>query len=112
MRRVRDTLPDDLSCTARWLDVDPLTRPSNQYDLGPALNRHVARICLADVARAQTVIAYCGARRSNGLDVEIGAALAHGIPVVLVGEPRCSFDLLPGITVADTLSAAIDMARP
>jgi hypothetical protein len=110
MHRVRDQLPQGLTSTARWLDVDPLTRPSCQFDAGIALSRFVARMCLADIARADVVLAFPRVRRSSGLDIEIGAALALGKRVVLVGAPKCSFDMLPQVTVAHDLQEALTAA--
>jgi hypothetical protein len=106
-RRVRATLPVPLVSVARWLDIDPLTRASCQFDAGPAFGQLAARVCLADVARADLVIAFADHRRSHGVGIEIGAALAQRKPVILIGPPRCSFDMLPGIRVVATLDDAL-----
>ncbi|MGW6145428.1 AMP-binding protein, partial [Streptomyces sp. NPDC055140] len=110
IRRLRDSLPSQLYSTSRWLDLDPLTRPSCQFDAGIALNRLAARLCLDDVRRAKVLIAMGFSRRSAGLSVEIGCALAAGIPVIYVGEPSCSFDMLPEVTLVPDLDAAIETA--
>jgi Family of unknown function (DUF6624)/Nucleoside 2-deoxyribosyltransferase len=105
--RIRDRLPPRLHSTARWLDIDPLTRPSCQFDAGIALNRLAARLCLADIQRAETVIAIQTSRRSAGVGAEIGYAVALDKPVLLVGSPRCSFDMLPQTVVVADIDAAI-----
>ncbi|MGW2082158.1 hypothetical protein ACWCOW_35475 [Streptomyces sp. NPDC001939] len=110
IRRLRDSLPSPLYATSRWLDLDPLTRPSCQFDAGIALNRLAARLCLDDVRRSKVLIAMGFSRRSAGLSVEIGCALAAGIPVIYVGEPSCSFDMLPEVTLVPDLDAAIETA--
>lgn len=110
IRRLRDNLPAPLHSTSRWLDLDPLTRPSCQFDAGIALNRLAARLCLDDVRRSKVLIALGFSRRSAGLSVEIGCALAAGIPVIYVGEPSCSFDMLPEVTLVPDVDAAIETA--
>ncbi|MFI6416932.1 AMP-binding protein [Streptomyces sp. NPDC050842] len=110
IRRLRDSLPAPLHSTSRWLDLDPLTRPSCQFDAGIALNRLAARLCLDDVRRSKVLIAMGFSRRSAGLSVEIGCALASGIPVIYVGEPSCSFDMLPEVTLVPDVDAAIETA--
>ncbi|MFD7898977.1 AMP-binding protein [Streptomyces sp. NPDC059743] len=110
IRRLRDRLPAPLHSTSRWLDLDPLTRPSCQFDAGIALNRLAARLCLDDVRRSKVLIALGFSRRSAGLSVEIGCALAAGIPVIYVGEPSCSFDMLPEVTLVPDVDAAIETA--
>lgn len=110
IRQLRDSLPAPLHSTSRWLDLDPLTRPSCQFDAGIALNRLAARLCLEDVRRSKVLIALELSRRSAGLSVEIGCALAAGVPVIYVGEPRCSFDMLPEVTLVPDVDAAIETA--
>ncbi|MEU5662119.1 AMP-binding protein [Streptomyces longwoodensis] len=110
IRQLRDSLPTPLHSTSRWLDLDPLTRPSCQFDAGIALNRLAARLCLEDVRRSKALIAMEFSRRSAGLSVEIGCALAAGIPVIYVGEPSCSFDMLPEVTLVPDVDAAIETA--
>jgi acyl-CoA synthetase (AMP-forming)/AMP-acid ligase II len=110
IRRLRDSLPAPLHSTSRWLDLDPLTRPSCQFDAGIALNRLAARLCLDDVRRSKVLIAMGLSRRSAGLSVEIGCALAAGIPVIYAGEPSCSFDMLPEVTLVPDVDAAIETA--
>ncbi|MEU2607668.1 AMP-binding protein [Streptomyces albus] len=110
IRNLRDQLPAPLYSTARWLDLDPLTRPSCQFDAGIALNRLAARLCLADVRRSQVLIAMGMSRRSAGLSVEMGCALAAGIPVIYVGEPSCSFDMLPEVVLVPDIQAAVETA--
>lgn len=110
VRRLRDNLPAPLHSTSRWLDLDPLTRPSCQFDSGIALNRLAARLCLDDVRRSKILIAMGFSRRSAGLSVEIGCALAAGIPVIYVGEPSCSFDMLPEVILVPDVDAAIETA--
>ena len=110
VRRVRKQLPQPLYSTARWLDLDPLTRPSCQFDAGIALNRLAARLCLEDVRRSKAVIAMGMSKRSAGLSVEMGCALAQGIPVIYVGQPNCSFDMLPEVVVVPDIEAAIETA--
>ncbi|MEV7157085.1 DUF6624 domain-containing protein [Streptomyces misionensis] len=110
VRRVREQLPQPLHSTARWLDLDPLTRASCQFDAGIALNRLAARLCLDDVRRSKTVIAMGMTRRNAGLRIEMGCALAHGIPVIYVGQPSCSFDMLPEVVVVPDVEAAIETA--
>lgn len=113
--RVRDALPPPLVSTSRWLDIDPLTRASCQFDAGLALSQLAARLCLTDVVRSSLMIAFADNRRSHGLGVELGAALSHGIPVIMIGPPLCSFDMLPDVRiVADldqALIAAADLTR-
>lgn len=104
---LRDRLPAPLYSTSRWLEIDPLTRPSCQFDAGIALNRMAARVCVEDVRRSRVVIAMGLSRRSAGLSVEMGLALAAGIPVVYVGEPACSFDMLPEIVIVPDIDAAL-----
>ncbi|MFD9773405.1 AMP-binding protein [[Kitasatospora] papulosa] len=110
IRQLRDRLPAPLHSTSRWLDLDPLTRPSCQFDAGIALNRLAARLCLEDVRRSKVLIAMEFSRRSAGLSVEIGCALAAGVPVIYVGEPSCSFDMLPEVTLVPDVDAAIETA--
>ncbi|MFE5596576.1 AMP-binding protein [Streptomyces sp. NPDC056549] len=110
IRQLRDSLPAPLHSTSRWLDLDPLTRPSCQFDAGIALNRLAARLCLEDVRRSKVLIAMEFSRRSAGLSVEIGCALAAGVPVIYVGEPSCSFDMLPEVTLVPDVDAAIETA--
>ncbi|MEU4243136.1 DUF6624 domain-containing protein [Actinoplanes sp. NPDC026619] len=108
--RIREALPAPLISTSRWLDIDPLTRASCQLDAGLALNQLAARLCLADVTRADTMIAFEGQRRSHGLGVEIGVALAHHKHVIIIGLPRCSFDTLADVTLVDDLDEALEVA--
>jgi hypothetical protein len=110
VRRLRENLPSPLHSTARWLDIDPFTRASCQHDAGIALNRLAARLCLDDVRRSRLLIAMAYSRRSAGLSVEIGCALASGIPVLYVGEPSCSFDMLPEVTLVPDIDTAIETA--
>ncbi|WP_199515938.1 DUF6624 domain-containing protein [Nucisporomicrobium flavum] len=110
MRRVRDALPAPLVSTSRWLDIDPLTRASCQLDAGLALNQLAARLCLADVARCDVLIAFAEHRRSHGLGVEIGIALALDKQVIIIGAPRCSFDMLPDVTVVADFDDAVRAA--
>lgn len=110
IRSLRDRLPAPLHSTARWLDLDPLTRPSCQFDAGIALNRLAARLCLHDVARSRVLMAMGMSRRSAGLSVEMGCALAAGIPVIYVGEPSCSFDMLPEVVFVSDVEAAMETA--
>lgn len=110
MVRLREQLPASLHSTARWLDIDPLTRASCPIDAGLALNQLAARICLTDVTRSDVVIAFAEHRRSHGLGMELGAALAHRIPVILIGPPRCSFDMLPDVTLATSIHEALTLA--
>lgn len=109
-RRVRAGLPAALTSTGRWLDIDPLTRPSCQYDAGIALNRLAARLCAADIRRADTLIALTYSHRSAGVSTEIGYALANNRQVILVGASQCSFDMLPQVTVVPDLDTAIHAA--
>ncbi|MET7709025.1 DUF6624 domain-containing protein [Micromonospora sp. NPDC005413] len=109
-RRIRDALPPPLVSTSRWLDIDPLTRASCQFDAGPALNQVAARLCLTDVARSRLMIAFAEHRRSHGLGVELGAALSRGIPVIMIGPPLCSFDMLPDVTIVADLDQALATA--
>ncbi|WP_328372628.1 DUF6624 domain-containing protein [Micromonospora zamorensis] len=108
--RVRDALPPPLVSTSRWLDIDPLTRASCQFDAGPALNQVAARLCLTDVTRSRLMIAFAEHRRSHGLGVELGAALLQGIPVIMIGPPLCSFDMLPDVTIVADLDQALATA--
>lgn len=110
MRRIRTELRTPLVSTSRWLDIDPFTRASCQFDAGVALNQLAARLCLTDVARSTMLIAFAGHRRSHGLGIEIGAALAHGIPIIIIGAPRCSFDMLPGVTIVSDVAEALATA--
>lgn len=110
LRRHREAMPASLLSTSRWLDIDPLTRASCQLDAGPALNQLAARVCLADIARSHVLIAFAEHRRSDGLSVEIGAGLALGKHVILIGPPRCSFDMLPDVTVVASLDEALTAA--
>ncbi|MET9103742.1 AMP-binding protein [Streptomyces antibioticus] len=110
IRSLRDRLPAPLYSTARWLDLDPLTRPSCQFDAGIALNRLAARLCLEDVRRSRVLIAMGMSRRSAGLSVEMGCALAARIPVIYVGEPSCSFDMLPEVVLVPDVEAAVETA--
>jgi hypothetical protein len=110
MRRVRDALPVPFVSTGRWLDIDPLTRASCQFDAGLALNQLAARLCLADVTRSDLVIAFAENRRSHGLGIEIGAGLAQRKPVIIIGDPRCSFDMLPEVTIVADLDEALALA--
>jgi hypothetical protein len=109
-RRLRDALPASLVSTSRWLDIDPLTRASCQFDAGPALNQLAARLCLTDVARSDLLIAFAEHRRSHGLGVELGAALAHAVTVIMIGPPQCSFDALPHVTIVSDLDQALTAA--
>jgi hypothetical protein len=106
-RRLRDQLPPPLVSTSRWLDIDPLTRASCQFDAGLALGQLAARLCLTDVARSNLLIAFAEHRRSHGLGVELGAALSHGIPVIMISSPLCSFDMLPDVTLLASLDQAL-----
>ncbi|MEY9840540.1 AMP-binding protein [Streptacidiphilus sp. EB103A] len=108
--RLRASLPQPLYSSARWLDLDPLTRASCGYDSGIALNRLAARLCLADVARSKILIGFGMTRRSAGLSTEIGCALAHQVPVVYVGEPSCSFDMLPEVAMVPDVASALNLA--
>ncbi|MEU7921921.1 DUF6624 domain-containing protein [Micromonospora zamorensis] len=109
-RRIRDALPPPLVSTSRWLDIDPLTRASCQFDAGPALNQVAARLCLTDVTRSRLMIAFAEHRRSHGLGVELGAALSRGVPVIMIGAPLCSFDMLPDVTIVADLDQALAAA--
>jgi hypothetical protein len=110
IHRVRATLATPLVSTSRWLDIDPLTRASCQLDAGLALNQLAARLCLADAARSDVLIAFAEHRRSHGLGVEIGIGLANRKRVIIIGEPSCSFDMLPDVTVVADLDAALEAA--
>jgi hypothetical protein len=110
MRRLRDALPVPLTSTGRWLDIDPLTRASCQFDAGLALNQLAARLCLTYITRSDLVIAFAENRRSHGLGIEIGAGLAQRKPIIIIGQPRCSFDMLPEVTIVADLDEALAVA--
>lgn len=112
IRRIRARMPPPLESTARWLDLDPLTRPSSQFDAGIVLNQLAAQLCIDDIARARLLLAYPLSRRSDGVTAEIGCALAYGKPVIIAkGSPRCSFDMLPSVTISDDIDSALAAAH-
>ncbi|WP_390479759.1 DUF6624 domain-containing protein [Frankia casuarinae] len=112
IRRIRARLPPPLESTARWLDLDPLTRPSSQFDAGIVVNQLAAQLCIHDIARARLLLAYPLSRRSDGVTAEIGCALAYGKPVIIAkGSPRCSFDMLPSVTISDDIDSALTAAH-
>jgi nucleoside 2-deoxyribosyltransferase len=110
VRRIRARLPPTVVSTARWLDIDPLTRASCQFDAAVALTRFAARLCFADIRGADAVVALPFTRRSAGVSAEIGYALAHDKPVVVVGRPECSFDMLDRVHPVADMQAAIRQA--
>ncbi|ORT47370.1 DUF6624 domain-containing protein [Frankia sp. KB5] len=111
IRRVRARMPLPLESTARWIDLDPLTRPSSQFDAGIVLNQLAAQLCIDDIARARLLLAYPLSRRSDGVTTEIGCALAYGKPVIIAkGSPQCSFDMLPSVTISNDIDSALAAA--
>lgn len=57
----------------------------------PALAAYsIARACREGVAEAQAFVIVLSGKESRGAWVELGIALARGIPVVVVGESRVS----------------------
>ena len=69
----------------------------------------------AKAASAEALIFYAPVEDApwKGALVEVGAALSHGRPVFVVGDPdACSFSFVnhPRVTVCATLSAAIRAA--
>src|SRR5262249_35292806 len=104
---VRDRLPPTCVSSARWLDLDPMTRPSCQFDAGLALNRLAAWLCMVDIRASDVLLAVPFEHRSHGLSVEVGIALAGGCRVIYVGETRCSFDMLDFVTLAANVDTAL-----
>ena len=71
--------------------------------------------CVDEAASAEALIFYAPVEDApwKGALVEVGAALSHGRPVFVVGDPdACSFSFVnhPRVTVCATLSAAIRAA--
>ena len=81
-------------CTSTWLEPHI---EKHTDDNGAAM----AELDMADVKRSNLVIVFnhalVGRHSTGGHRVEMGAALAWGIPVALVGRQQTVFDHHPGI---------------
>lgn len=94
--------------TSRWLDDDV-----DDADLPTAQAAKAASVDMADVLAADVLVAFAeragfpGAER-GGRHVEMGAALATGKAVILVGSPEHIFHHHPSVTV---VACKTDMAR-
>jgi hypothetical protein len=94
--------------TSRWLDSDEhhLELDSGQLPAVAAAVRD-----LDDVRAATVCIAFTeepgGPQGRGGRHVELGAALALGMQVIVVGDPEHIFHLLPGVRQVDSAEAAL-----
>lgn len=97
MRHYRTTLQrDGYTVTSRWIDM-PAVAPTD-----PAAQGDIAEVCLIDVARADALIAYTepvgSAYFTGGRHVEVGIALAWGMPVYVIGPVENVFHCHPRVT--------------
>ncbi|WP_164662351.1 nucleoside 2-deoxyribosyltransferase [Streptomyces sp. S1D4-20] len=111
LRRLRDRLARPLHSTARWLDLDPTQRAVCQFDAGPAADRAAMQARMADIQRSRLLIALEGHRPDALTRTEIGAALAVGIPVVVVGQPGHLLQAHPGVVAAPDIDSAVSAAE-
>lgn len=81
-----------------------------QTERAAQLRQHFAEEDLADVIRADLLVAFTEPPRSSasrgGRYVEMGVAIGHGIPVVIVGPRENVFCWLPGIPAYATWNEA------
>jgi hypothetical protein len=103
-RERRDEWADRLTITATWIDESEMGATEDHADLW--------RRCVAEAAQADALVAvHHDGEAWKGAYVEIGAALAHGVPVFVVGEPPGSFVHHPLIARCDEVGEALDAAR-
>lgn len=82
-REVRDTLVEDgHSVTARWLDME-------HTDYGT--EARFATMDVADVEKADLLLVLGGPGSRGGKHTELGIALAHRKPVIVIGEAEQVF---------------------
>ena len=75
--------------TSRWYDFGPGSRPAAPIDAGPALERLVHRMSVADMKAARLVVALDDGREpSRRVTADVCAAATRGLPILHVGDPR------------------------
>lgn len=93
----------DVEVVSRWLTT-----------LGKQEPGRAAAQDVADLRRADVFIAFTGTAAApgrGGRHVELGIALAHEIPVIVVGDPEHLFHHLAGVDVVDDWPAALQRLR-
>jgi hypothetical protein len=102
-RERRDEWADRLTITATWIDESEMGATEDHADLW--------RRCVAEAAQADALVAvHHDGEAWKGAYVEIGAALAHGVPVFVVGDPPGSFLHHPLIIRCADVDAALAAA--
>ena len=106
-----------IEVTSRWLDrVKGNTDPSYDYTKDPTYTAPDAKVeaqkDIEDVMRADAVVVINSAK-SEGKAVEQGIALAHGIPIIVVGERTNTFQYFdpPKVSVVGSVEDAIELIR-
>lgn len=103
--------------TSSWLDdetheIKPGTEGA-AVDLADDQVAGHARQYMADIDRCHVLVLWtakaCGAEGGGGRHIETGYALAHGHPVIVIGEPENVFHRLgaPRVTIVSTWHAAV-----
>ena len=96
--KLRDALAErGIGCTSRWLEEEP-----SLGDVPEEKKRRVAGMDALEVRRAQALVLWNPPEKhrqgTGGCHVEVGMALALGIPVLVVGGGSNVFHWLPGVT--------------
>ena len=96
--KLRDALAErGIGCTSRWLEEEP-----SLGDVPEEKKILVAGMDALDVRRAQALVLWNPPEKhrqgTGGCHVEVGMALALGIPVLVVGGGSNVFHWLPGVT--------------
>lgn len=95
-RQLRDRWADiGITITSSWIDSDGSDPEALWVD------------CITEASAADALVAlHVEGEEWKGAFVEIGAALAHGRPVIVVGTPPGSWTAHPLVQAAETLDAA------
>jgi len=109
----------DCEVTSSWLDEDHDITPGTEgaaADLSDEVVLAHARMDLNDVVRSDLLIlftaAFVGIEGGGGRHVETGWALAHGVPIIVVGQPENVFHrMTDAVTVCPTMGEAIAQLR-
>jgi len=109
----------DCEVTSSWLNEDHDITPGTEgaaADLSDEVVLAHARMDLNDVLRSDLLMlftsAFVGVEGGGGRHVETGFALAHGLPIIVVGQPENVFHrLTDSVTACPTLGDAIVQLR-
>lgn len=91
--------------SSRWHDLISDGKESDGSDTHPDICRQEAVHDVADVISSDVVLVL-NIEKSEGKAVEQGIAIAHGIPIIVIGTRSNVFQYLPTVRVVSTLVEA------